>query len=326
MNKKIILKPEIVAVIRRNSNIENIYSGWICIINDNKEIQYKKGNIKDKTFLRSVCKPIQAIPILDTNIQVSQKELAIICGSHHGNKKHLEVLKKLLVKFSVNPIELQCGIHMPFDEAEKKYLIKNNKIPTVLHNNCSGKHTGMIAVCREKNWKIQNYLDLNHPLQKSIIKTLKELSEYAEISYGVDGCGAPTFCLPILNISYLFSNFTKPKEKKHLKIIQAIKNYPFYLGGDKQIDSELIKASGGNLISKVGAGGLIVISRDGNSIVVKIADGSSLIRETTAVRLLVKRKWITLKQIKDTILEEYYYGEIKNHAGKIVGSIESLID
>lgn len=323
MTSKNIYKPEIVAISYRNNAIENLHYGWICVLNKEHEIIYRKGHISNLTFLRSTAKPFQAICLVEDEIDVSKKELAIICGSHSGTKKHLEVLSGFMKKHKLNESYLQCGIHLPFDKNQTNNLIKSNTKPNKLHNNCSGKHLGMLSVCKKNKWDLKTYLNIKHPLQQRILKNIKELSNTNKIWLGTDGCGAPTFSLPIKNIALAFSVFTNPSLKKYKPIITAMNSYPFYVGGNGQIDTEVMKALYGNLIVKSGGAGILIATQEGNSIVIKMAEGSSSIRSFVLLKVLTKLGWLDLKKIKGTILEEILSGELKNHAGKLVGKVVS---
>ncbi len=307
-------RPELLLKITRGNNIETLHNGWICVLDRNKKVIYKKGNIDDYIFLRSAAKPVQAIPLLDNNVKVSQKELAIICASHSGSERHISILKELLKKYHLNLSDLQCGIHKS----------SNTLSPNVLHNNCSGKHIGMLAVCKKNNWDLKSYINPNHPLQKSILNKIKDLSETKKIFLAVDGCSAPTFSLPVINIAKIFSNFTR--DRKYSEIISAMKLNPYLIGGEGQIDSEIIKASKGKLIAKVGAEGIIIVAYDGNSAVVKISDGSPKARSIVILRLLVKLDWLKESQIKNTPLEQIFNPIIKNLTGKVVGEVKEEFD
>ena len=327
MNNKHLPKPELLLKIIRGNTIESLHYGWICVLNKDKKVTYKKGNIYDYAYLRSVAKPIQAISIIENKIKITDPELAIVCASHSGSEKHLKLLKSILRKHSVSLSDLKCGIHWPSDEKERKKLIRAHKAPMVLHNNCSGKHMGMLAVCKKNNWDLKTYLNISHPLQKLILSKMKDLSETKKIFTAIDGCSAPTFALPIINIAKMFSNFTNlenPENKKYSRIISAMKENPYIIGGGNQIDSEIIKTSKGNLISKVGAEGILVAAHNGNVALIKIADGSQRARSIVMVRLLIKLNWLKESDIKNSNLKEIYNLEIKNLCGKIVGEVKIL--
>ena len=324
MNNKKSLKPELIVQVTRGNIIESQHSGWICVLNKDKKVIYKKGDILDKVYLRSCAKPIQAIPTVE-NIEITGKELAIICGSHLGSEKHLEVLNKFMKRHRIKSSDLKCGIHTPSDENEKIKLIKKSISPNQLHNNCSGKHLGMLALCKKCNWDLKSYLSSKHPLQKIILKNVENLSETTDITIGVDGCGLPTFGLPIINIAYLFSNFTGKSNKTYKKIVSAMTKYPFLIGGENQTDTEIIRKSKNKLLAKVGGAGIIVVVSKGNCAVVKIADGSPNIRSYVILNLIIKLGWLKEREIRNSTLEETFKGEIKNHAGKPVGKNIILI-
>lgn len=327
MTKPLYHKPELIAFTTRGNSIETLHHGWVCVLDKEKKIIYQKGNIFNHTFLRSIAKPIQAIPILDNNLDISTKELAIISGSHSGSKKHIDVLQKFAKKHKLHLTQLQCGTHPPLDETERNRLIKKNLSPNALHNNCSGKHLGMLAVCKTNKWDIKSYISPIHPLQKLILNKISDLSETKKIIIGIDGCSAPTFSMPIINIAKLFSNFTNKKNSNYEKIISAIEKNPFFMGGNNQIDTEIIKCSKGKLIAKVGAEGIIVAAYNGNSAIVKIADGSPKIRAAVLLHLLKKLKWLDSRSIlRNPVLANILKGDIKNHSGKVVGKISVLLD
>lgn len=314
--------PELLLKITRGNKTETIHNGWICVMDKSKKVIYKKGNINDYIFPRSSFKPIQAIPLIENNIGLSQEELAITCASHSGSERHINLLKHLLKKTGLVSSLLQCGIHEPSDEKEKQRLHKRNLPPNVLHNNCSGKHIGMLLVCKKRAWDLKTYLDPNHPLQKLIFNKVKELSETEEILTAIDGCSAPAYSLPVINTAKMFSNFTIKQE--HLKIISAMRSNPYLIGAKGQIDSEIIKASNRKLISKVGAEGVIIVAYEGNAAVIKIADGSQKARSIVVLRLLTRLGWLKENQIKNSTLEKAYDLKCKNHAGKVVGEIKAV--
>ena len=148
-------QPELLSITTRGNSIETLHYGWICVLNKDKKIIFQKGNISDKVFLRSAAKPIQAIPLTECSENLTPKELAIICGSHSGSQEHINVLNNLIKKHKLQASDLQCGIHQPFDETERNRLIKQGKKPIVLHNNCSGKHLGMLLCCKKNNWDLK---------------------------------------------------------------------------------------------------------------------------------------------------------------------------
>ena len=312
------LHPESLLKVIRGNATENLHSGWICVVDSNQKVIFKRGNINDFIFLRSVSKPIQALSVIDNNISVTQKELAIISGSHTGSKECLDTLKSLLKKQDLDLKSLQCGIHLPFDTKASAKLLNQKKSPSTLHNNCSGKHIGMLCACKKNNWSLKNYLNKNHPIQKLVLKNIKTLSEAKKIYTAIDGCGVPTFSIPIINIAKMFSNLTKDKNHEYYKVVRAMQKYPYFMGGENRLDSEIIKASNGKLISKVGAEGIVIAAFNGNCTVVKIADGSQTARSIVMLKLLLKLKWLKESDIKGSPLKDILTKATTNLQGKTV--------
>ncbi len=318
-------KPELLAITLRGNSVETLHYGWICILNKDKKIIFQKGNIKDSIYLRSAAKPLQAIPFVENSENINPKELSIICGSHSGSKKHLLLLRNIIKKYNLPLTELQCGIHQPLDEKERERLLTNNQKPSILHNNCSGKHLGMISTCIKNHWDLKTYLNSNHKLQQKILSEIRTLSETKNITIGIDGCSAPTFSLPIINIAKLFSNFTSSNTLSYKKIIVAMKKYPFYMGSQGQIDSELMSSSKLNLISKVGAEGIIIAAYRGTSVIVKIADGSQKIRSSIIIELLAKLGWIKKSDLFHRLPDDLIKNEVRNLTKKLIGKVELFI-
>ncbi|MBI1859080.1 MAG: asparaginase [Candidatus Melainabacteria bacterium] len=317
-------KPKLLAITCRGNHIENIHYGWICAYDIKKGIILKKGNIHDYTYLRSTAKPIQAIPLVKKERNITLKELAVICGSHSGSKHHISILKKLLRKYKINEKELLCGTHTPLDQKSNYELMRKNKKPTVLYNNCSGKHIGMLITCKKAGWKTKDYINPKHKLQQEIISYIKHLSGTKKINLATDGCSAPTFNMKIIDIAKLFTNFNTAEDPAFKKIIKAMTTYPFLSGGKGYIDTAIMKASRGKILAKVGAAGLIIAISNGKALVVKVADGSQHIRTLVTISLLKKLKWLSNKELESKELKTLTSLTIRNHRKLKVGKIKIL--
>ena len=162
-------------------------------------------------------------------------------------------------------------------------------------------------------------------MQRDILKHLKKISGCKNIKLAIDGCGVPTFALPIKTIALLFSRLSDSSNPNYKKIISAMTKNPFYVGGTYETDTEIMKASKNRLLAKGGGGGILIVAYKGNSAVIKIADGSPRIRAKVTLDLLIKLKWLNKKDVKSTSLKKVLKGNIKNHAGKIVGKMVSVL-
>lgn len=267
-------------------------------------------------FLRSCAKPLQAALIIDENLDFTAEEIAICCASHAGEKCHIELAKKLLQKIGCRETDLKCGIHEPLSKKAREQLLKNNEQPTVFHNNCVGKHILMLALCKKYGWDMNNYYEMEHPVQKMINEKIYNLCELTDIDYPVtkDGCGVPIVSMPLKNMLKGYLNlFLSPKYEK---ITRAFREYAYIIGGEDRLDTKIISKSK-NLVAKVGADGLVIIVNldVADGIVIKVLDGDAKAREISALSLIKKLSWANIPFEKD----------IKTLQGETVGLMKFVM-
>lgn len=242
-------------------------------------------------YMRSCAKPLQAALIIDNDLDFTDEEIAICCASHAGEDCHTEVAKKLLKKIGLEEKHLKCGLHRPISKTANENLIKKGQKETVFHNNCVGKHIMMLALCLKNGWDIETYDQLENPVQQAVKEKIYDLCEVEE-EYPItkDGCGVPTFSMPLDNMLKGFVNFFTAE--KYKKIREAMRKYPYLIGGEDRLDTKIMQNSE-NLIAKVGAGGLcIVVNTDkADALLVKILDGDMKAREVTVCSMLKKMSW-----------------------------------
>ncbi len=266
-------------------------------------------------FLRSCAKSLQGALIIDEDLDFTVEEIALCCASHAGESCHIEIAQKLLKKVGISESDLQCGIHEPLSKRARENLIKNNEKPTVLHNNCVGKHIMMLALCKKYGWDMQNYCDLEHPVQQLIKEKIYDLCEVVE-DYPItkDGCGVPIFSMPLKSMLRGYLNlFLSPKYER---IKRAFLEYSYIIGGEDRLDTKIMLKSK-NLIAKVGADGLIIIvnldAADG--LVIKLLDGDAKAREISALSLIKKLSWANIP----------FEQEIKTLNGEVVGLMKFVM-
>lgn len=272
-------------------------------------------------YLRSCAKPLQATLLVDYGIDLTDEELALCCGSHAGEECHIRVARQILKKFDIDENLLKCGVHAPLARSMQDKMLLNGEKATAIHNNCSGKHIGFLAICRKMGWNMTTYDKPEHPLQVAIknkINTLTSLprptgegwGEGATQPYPVttDGCGVPILSMPLKNMLMGYENLFQYK-----KIISAIKNYPYIFGGENRLDTEIITNST-DLIAKVGAGGLCIVFnvKTKEGFVVKINDCSMEARRFVVLELINKLGWANIPLDKT----------IKTLHGQIVGDVQ----
>ncbi len=280
----------------RGDTLECIQSGAIAVADTAGNFVASVGNPQLVTFLRSSAKPFQALPFVEAGgverFGLTQQELAILCASHHGTDGHVEVLKSIQRKVGIPEDFLQCGVHPPYSKSAQYELIRRGENPTPNRHNCSGKHTGMLAMCKLMGWPLENYLDPQHPLQKLILKTFSELTNTSidQISLGTDGCSAPVFAIPLQNSAIGFARLIDPSALKPTraeacrKITSSMLAYPEMITGKGGFDTCLMQATKGKIVSKSGAEGFLALGLLGGArspgskalgVAVKIADGDT---------------------------------------------------
>ena len=325
---------EILAKVYRGNTIESIHFGSVAVVDSSGKLIYAVGDPNFVTFLRSSAKPFQAIPIIEWGVAeafgFTQQEIAIISGSHNGEKKHVKAVQGILKKIGLNKSFLKCGAHVPHYYTALGITPPKKKFSSLQHN-CSAKHAGMLAMCIYKNWNPKNYLRPNHPLQKLILRKISELCEYPQgrIKIGIENCGAPTFAVPLKNMAIGFSKLVTFRSKDEIAsqalqvVADSMWKYPEMVSGKGRLDYTLATTSRGKIICKAGAEALHcgAILDKGWGLAVKIMDGSQ--RAIAPASIEVYRQLGILKKSHLKKLGQFVSPPIYNHNKVKVGFIKS---
>lgn len=257
-----------LAVTRRGGRIEATHYGSIVITDPNGGILFSIGDADLPTYVRSSNKMIQALPVVRSGAAdkygFTQQELAVCCASHSAAHYHLDTVRSILEKIGLDVSDLGCGAHDPSDPSAFKRLICSGEQPTAIHNNCSGKHAGMLAATLAMGWPIENYLEWDHPLQQWIFDLMVEHSGVPreQIGTATDGCSLPTFYLPLSSIATCLARFMANAEagdEASRRIVNAMAAFPEMIYEHGGFDSELIRALRGRGIAKRGAMAVFVV-------------------------------------------------------------------
>ncbi len=276
----------------RGGIVESTHYGSIAVVDANGNLLRSYGDPQMVAFLRSSAKPFQALPFIEgggaEHYGYTQKEIAISCASHETAQMHLETVKALQQKIGVTESMLQCGPHLPGDAANFRYVVKNDIRPTPNFNNCSGKHTTMLARAKMLGLPLETYLSNDHPVQRDILQTVSEMCgiEKEKITLGIDGCSAPNFAMPLYNAALGMARLCDPRElaparaEACRKITAAMTAHPEMVSNYGEFDCELMRVGGGKIVTKRGAEGFQivgilpgVIGEFGVGIAFKVADG-----------------------------------------------------
>ena len=328
---------KIYTYVTRGSLVESTHESK-CILKDyNFKTIFTTGHEKDIVYPRSAIKIFQAIPFIESNAHIdfklSQKQLAISCSSHCGEPEHIKTLEEWIKKIKIIKKKLQCGIHNPLNKKESDKLLLSGLKPNELHNNCAGKHLGMITACITSRMNIDTYVQINHPHQKKIRKILEYFteSEIKKIQKGVDGCSAPQYAFPLKNLSIAMINLikefkeTKKFTKEMKTLLSAIEKYPHLTGSKSIYSSQLMEVTNGKIFCKGGAEGVLLFAHKEKKIggVIKVCDGNERAIPSIANEIFKKLKILDKNELKR--LSKWSHEKIFNHAKLNVGKIYTEI-
>jgi len=263
---------EVLAKVTRGDLVESLHLGHLIVLNADGSTHLSKGSPELPIYPRSAVKSLQAAAMLKAGLKVNADELAIICASHSGSQKHIDLVTKMLTARDISISQLKNAVDKPLGEKEK--ISWGGKAPNQLAQNCSGKHAGMLITCQQNSWDMKSYLDPNHPLQVVIKNEIEELSGEKVSVVSVDGCGAPLFSISLIGLARAVSNLVKSKDDIYQQIVSACTKYPEVVAGDGRLTTRMMRAVPG-LFMKEGAEGVQVCAlSDGRVIAIKIIDGS----------------------------------------------------
>ncbi len=287
--------------------------------------------------VRSAAKPFQALPlVLAGGVEryaLAAADLALICSSHSGTAAQRERAADLLARGGFTPEDLRCGAHRPFDETTAVSESARGDAWTPLHNNCSGKHAGMLLACGLLGFDPTGYVGFDHPLQRRIREELAAVVgvEVGPQDIAIDGCSAPTFALPLAALARGYAALADPgaagigddRAAALGRIVAAMGEHPEMVAGPERFTSELIRVTGGRLVGKEGAEGVYGVAVRGPQalgLALKIADGAERARDTVVVALLRELGVISGAELGE--LARYDQPVTRNHRGLEVGRIE----
>jgi L-asparaginase II len=292
--------------LTRGRIVECIHFGAAAIVDAHGRLLTSLGDPQLVTFLRSSAKPFQALPFIERDghqkFGLTPREIALMCASHSGTDEHVETIIGMQAKIGVTVDNLLCGVHYPMHEATSDALKVRGELPTPYRHNCSGKHTGMLAHAKLRGEPLETYLELNHPIQESILETFAEMCglPVEKVELGIDGCSAPNFAVPLYNAALGYARLCDPRDQAPKRaeacqtITSAMMAYPEMVGGPDRFDTALMGIGNGKIVVKGGAEGFQSVGlmpgalgpdSPGIGIAVKISDGDAADRARGAVTL-----------------------------------------
>ena len=323
----------ILCRVTRGDFTESIHVVFAAAVDENGEIFFSTGDPDYLTCIRSALKPFQAAAAIKVGAVdaagFSDQHIALMCASHKGEKKHIDTAQQMLEKLGLTVNDYECGSHYPSDKSTRWKMVKKDQDALALHNNCSGKHAGMLALAKYINQGIKNYTQKNHPVQETIFSLLQEYTGLETIPTSIDGCSAPTPFMTMTTIARLFQKLGSGAHPELERIFKAMVEHPFYVSGSKTFDTSFIEAMYGRAVTKIGGEavrGVSIKKPDGGCVglALKVLDGNFRALSPATMRLLEHLQLLNDEELSS--LEQFRTGILRNHNQIKIGQIEATLD
>lgn len=329
----------VVAQTTRGPLAENLIRGHLAVVDGEGGVRAAVGDPDYLTYMRSAAKPLQASAAVESGAAdhfcFTQAELAIMCGSHLGADYQAAAVLSVLDKLGLSENDLTLGPELSMSKSLREQRILSQIAPRRIFNNCSGKHSCMLALCRHMGWETAGYQQPEHPAQLLIKSVVAAYCQYPanEIVVGVDGCGVPVFGLPLRQMAVAYRNLTSPE--RHLpperaqaarRIINAMTAAPEMVAGWKHFCTELIAATQGRIIGKLGADGVYCCGlRDGElGLALKIESGDGAALAPVMLRALSQLG--LLRREEEQALAHFAARDLRNWQQDVVGRLEAVFE
>jgi L-asparaginase II len=266
-------QPAPLVEVWRGHIVESRHRGHVAAVDGDGRLVARLGEPEAVTYLRSSGKPFQALPMVASGaadrFDFTPREIAVACGSHSGEPVHEETVAGMLKKIGLDESALKCGTHEPFSAEASAELRRRGEEARVLQNNCSGKHTGMLALALHLGAPIADYDQPDSPVQQAILRAVSQFSGVPEqeVARGTDGCGVPVFGLPVRAMALMYARLVAPAadfdaatQVACARIVAAMTGAPEMVGGTRErLDTEMMRVTDGRIISKIGAEGVYTV-------------------------------------------------------------------
>ncbi|MEO8432611.1 MAG: asparaginase [Acidobacteriota bacterium] len=297
----------LLARVLRGGETESAHRGSVAVVDEDGRLLAECGEPGGPVFLRSAAKPIQAIPLLaaggERAFGLGDDEIALLCASHGGEPRHVRTAARMLARGGFLVSDLACGAHLPMHEPSARALIARSEKPTPLHNNCSGKHAGLLLACRLLGFAPRRYEDPGHPLEQTILGLVSDYTgaPRASIGIAIDGCSLPVFSLPLTGLAAAYAQLGSERRAGESASGRAVRRRlwramcasPGMVAGRARFTTDFLEAGRGAWIGKEGAEGVYAIGlrpagprSKAVGIAFKIEDGSSRARDAVALEIL----------------------------------------
>jgi L-asparaginase II len=326
-----------LAEVTRGDVVESVHRGVVVVVDVQGSLVASAGNVDQFAFFRSAAKPFQAVPVVESGAAeafgFTERELALSCSSHDSSPEHQRGVTRMLEKIGLHDEDLRCGISSIINEQEQARAVLGVVWPSQVQCECSGEHTGMLAACKHLSYELDDYVAPDHPLQQRILEIIATVMEMDqdEVILGTDGCSIPTFAAPLRRFAFAYATLACPGQS-HISgdqsLVEAIDRlraamvaYPVMINCEGGLDTEIIQATGGRVVAKLGAEGLLCLAVPERGLGIAIAsdDGQQRGLGPAAISTLDQLGVADGEALR--ALREQFAGAVPSFKGEPVGAV-----
>ena len=310
----------VLAEVVRSGFVEGRHRGSVVAVGPDGSAVFAAGDPSMPLLPRSSNKPLQAVGMLRGGLDLPDDLLALVAASHNGEPAHVDGVRRLLAPAGLTTDDLRNTPDLPLHVASAREHLRAGGEPDSLHQNCSGKHAGMLVTCRVNGWPTDGYLDPSHPVQALIRRAVEDLAGEPVAAVAVDGCGAPLLGLTMLGLARAFRRLVLAGPgTPERRVADAMRAHPHLVGGTGR-DVTALMAGIPGCLAKDGAEGVYAAALpDGSAVAVKVEDGAG--RARTPILVAALRRLGADAPVLDQLAETPVLGH-----GRPVGSVRFLGD
>jgi len=326
----------ILVEVTRGGMVESRHSGAYAVLDGKGHVIAAAGDIAMPVFPRSAIKALQCLPVIESgaadHFGFSDEEIALACSSHNGEPAHVAAARSMLAKAGLSEEAYECGAHWPIETHALHDMIRANEKPGQVHNNCSGKHAGMLAVAQQLGADHHAYVARGHEVQRRIARVLSEMCDVDAdtLPCGIDGCSVPTWAIPLRNLALGFArlasgeNLDPARQAAAARIIAAVRAHPFMVAGTDRFCTKLMTRVPRAFV-KTGAEGVFcgAIPHAGLGIAVKCDDGAGRAAEAGFAAVLASLDVWTMEE--HAALSSFAHATLKNWRKIEVGEVKAVV-
>ncbi|MDF2634877.1 MAG: L-asparaginase [Pelosinus sp.] len=329
---------EVLLHYTRDGKVESRHRADVAVVDVTGKMVWEFGDGNRSMFWRSAAKPFQVLPLIEKGgidkFTLTDEEVAFMVSSHSGEAEHVHLAHSVLQKIGLSVDALACGAAKPMSSKMAKELVVQQLPYQAVHNACSGKHSGMLALAQMLQVDTTGYTELAHPVQQIMYQVVADSANLRkeDVDTGIDGCGVPVFYLPLYNMAWAYARLAKPEEgqwdgrEASIRLIRdAMLAHPQVVAGRKRFDTVLMNVTKGRILAKIGAESVYCLASvpDGLGISFKIDDGGFRAITPAGIAILKKLDLVSSSEYQQLI--ESFPPVLKNHRGDVIGTVEAVI-